>query len=421
MGKNLEVIFDKFFGYKKGEFYVENVPVRKLAIKYGTPAYIYSYSKILSQLQILKESFAPVAPLICYSVKANSNLSILKMLEENGLGADVVSEGELRRALLTKFRPSTIVFAGVGKKEEEIEFGIKKNIFCFNVENKEELDIIEKFGRKYRKKVTCNLRLNLDVDVDTHHYMKTSKEETKFGIDLELAKKIIKKRENYEWAKIKGFHLHLGSQIKEPSPYLKALEKVKVFSRETGFIPEIIDIGGGFGIPYSPDDKVCPVSQFGKEICNFFENFKVKTVILEPGRFIIGNSSILISKVIYFKERKNKKFLIVDAGMNDLIRPAFYGSYHTILPAIKKRGKKVKADVVGPICETGDFLGKDVEFPCRLKKDDYIVIGSTGAYSFSMSSNYNTRPRPCEVLVGKSKDCLIRKRESFKDLWKDEL
>jgi len=421
MGKDIKIVFGENFGYRKGIFFVEDIPVRKLVLKYATPSYIYSYSQIVFQINEIKKSFAPISPKICYSVKANSNLSILKIIKENGLNVDIVSEGEMRRSLLAGFSPQSIVFAGVGKSEKEIELGVRKKILCFNVENKEELDIIEKFGNKYKKKINCNLRINLDLDIDTHEYIKTSKKETKFGLDFSIVKKIMKSRKKYKWVEIKGFHFHLGSQIKEPSPYLKALKIIKEFSNEIGFIPEMIDIGGGFGIPYLPEDKVSSIYEFGKEICNFFKEFKVKEVILEPGRFIIGNSGILVTKVLYFKETKNKNFIIVDSGMNDLIRPAFYGSKHLIIPEINKKGEKIKADVVGPICETGDYFGKDIEFPYKLKSGEFIIIGNAGAYSFSMSSNYNSRPRPCEILVKKKKFSLIRKREDFKDLWIGEI
>ena len=342
-------------------------------------------------------------------------------MKENGLGADVVSEGELKRALLAGFSPSLIVFAGVGKREEEIEFGIKKGIFCFNVENKEEIDIIEKLGKKYKKQIVCNLRLNLDVEVDTHHYVKTAKRENKFGIDLTLAEDILKRRKNYKWARIKGLHFHLGSQIKEVSPFIEAIEKVKNFCYKTGFHPEILDIGGGFGIPYHIDDKVSDISEFGKEICEALKDFGLKRIILEPGRFIVGNSGVLITKVLYLKRRKEKNFLIVDAGMNDLIRPALYQSYHMILPAKLRKKEKIKIDVVGPICETGDYLGKDVEFPCIPQRGDFVVVMSAGAYCFSMSSNYNSRPRAPEILVNGNKMKLIRKREKYENLWMSEI
>mgnify|MGYP000169498540 CR=1 FL=1 len=336
-------------------------------------------------------------------------------MKKNGLGADVVSEGELKKCLMAGFSPSDIVFAGVGKKEEEIEFAIKKNIFCFNVENEEELNIIEKFGEKYKKKINVNLRLNLNIDVDTHHYIKTSKSENKFGIDIEDARKIINTKFNF--VNIKGIHFHLGSQIKDVAPYLKGIEIVKDFCKKNDFSPEIIDIGGGFGIPYTYEDKITPIEEFGEKIIEALKDFKFKLLIIEPGRFIVGNSGVLISKILYIKKKKTKNFIIVDAAMNDLIRPSLYGSYHLIYPANFKNNEKLKFDIVGPICETGDYLGKDREFPKNIKRGEYIVIMSAGAYGFSMSSNYNTRLRAPEILVNKNKIQLIRKRERYSNIF----
>lgn len=419
MEKNIEIIFGKFFTYKRNRFYVESIPVKDITARWKTPCYVYSKNYLLYQIKSFKESFSIINSLICYSVKANSNINILKIMKENGFGADVVSEGELRRALIAGFPSSKIVFAGVGKSEEEIEFAVKKGIFCFNVENEEEIDIIENSGKKYKKEVLCNLRLNLNIDIETHHYIKTSKKETKFGLDLETASKIIRRK--YKYVKIKGFHLHLGSQIKEIYPYLKAIKKVKEFSKNIGFSPEIIDIGGGFGISYSVKDKPVDIKKFGERICKEVKKLGAKLLIIEPGRFIVGNTGILVSRVLYVKKRKGKNFVIIDAGMNDLIRPAFYGSYHLILPEKKNKGKEIKVDIVGPICESGDFLGKDIRVPSNIKRGDLVIIGSAGAYCFSMSSNYNSRRRPCEILVDGKKEIEIRKREKFEDLWKGEI
>jgi len=421
MEKEIKIIFDKFFVYKRNKFFAENVDVKKLAEKYGAPLYVYSYNYLLKQISSFKKAFASFPTLICYSVKANSNINLLKIMKERGFGADVVSEGELRRALIAGFSANKIVFAGVGKAEEEIEFAIKKKIYCFNIENEEEVETIEKYGKKYRREVLYNIRLNLDLDVDTHHYIKTSKKETKFGIDLKTAKKNIRNSGKNKYTKLSGFHLHIGSQIKNVSFYIEALKKVEQFIKEIKFYPEIIDLGGGFGIPYSEKDKVEPVENFGKKICEFLRKLKIKKLILEPGRFIVGNTGILITKVLYVKKRSGKTFLIVDAGMNDLIRPALYGSYHTIIPYFKKQSRKVKMDVVGPICESGDFLGKDVLIHKNIKKGDLIIIGSCGAYGFSMSSNYNSRRRPAEILVNEEKDIPIRKRERYRDLWEKEI
>jgi len=419
MEKGIEVVFDKFFGYKKNIFFVENTDVGEIVKKYGTPLYIYSYNYLLNQINKLKKAFSFFPSLICYSIKANSNLNILKIINDNELGVDVVSEGEIRRALISGFKTDKIVFAGVGKTEEEIEFAIKNNLYCINIENEDEIKLLEKYGKKYKRKVLYNIRLNLDIDIDTHNYVKTSKKETKFGIDLKNAKEIIK-NPHRKYSKLIGFHIHLGSQIKSSSTYLKALKKLSEFIKDTKFLPEIIDVGGGFGIPYSPEDKIEPIEKFGKEICEFVKCLKIKKLIIEPGRYIVGNTGILVSKVLYIKKREDKTFIIVDAAMNDLIRPSLYGSFHLILPYKNKKRKKIKVDVLGPICESGDFLGKDRYLSENIKAGDYLIIGSCGAYSFSMSSNYNSRRRPAEVIVNGEKEILIRKRENFSDLWKNE-
>ncbi|MBN1444518.1 MAG: diaminopimelate decarboxylase [Candidatus Omnitrophica bacterium] len=421
MEEGAEVIFDGFFGYRKGIFYAEGESANDIAAKYGTPCYVYSRNSLLSRIKSFKSAFSAVNSLICYSVKANSNRSILRLMKESGLGADVVSGGELRRALLAGFTPGRIVFAGVGKKDDEIELGIKKKIYCFNIENEEEIGLIEKHARRYRRKnVLCSLRLNLDIDVDTHHYVKTSKKETKFGLDVIAAAGIIKKNLRSPYISIKGLHLHLGSQLKDASPYLKALAKVRSFSEDTGFNPEIIDIGGGFGINYSEWDAVKKIEDFGIPITEQVKKIGVKKLILEPGRYIVGNTAVLLTRVLYVKKRPEKNFIITDAGMNDLIRPAFYGSHHGVFP-VKKTDGAIKADIVGPICETGDYLARDAQAPENIKSGDLLAIGSAGAYCFSMSSNYNSRTRPCEVMVDGKKSFIIRKREAYGDLWRGEV
>jgi diaminopimelate decarboxylase len=423
MGKGIgDLVFDRFFKYREGIFCAEKLPVDDIAVKYDTPCYLYSKNALLSNVKTFKSAFRGVNSLICYSVKANSNQSILKILKQSGFGADVVSEGELRRALLAGFPPEKIVFAGVGKKESEIEFAVKKNIFLFNIENEEEIEIIGKYARKFgRRDVLCNLRLNLNVDVDTHHYVKTSKKETKFGLSLKAAADVIKRNRGNRYVSIKGFHLHLGSQLKDVSPYLEALNKVGVFIERTGFKPEIIDIGGGFGIVYSSSTVVKSIEKFGGPITTMIKKMGVKTLLTEPGRYIVGNTAVLLCRVLYVKKRDGKNFVIVDAGMNDLIRPAFYGSEHSFFSAeMSKSNSTIKADIVGPICETGDYLGKGVKVPHDIKKGDILVVASAGAYCFSMSSNYNSRPRPSEVMVDGKKVLLIRKREGYPDLWHGE-
>ncbi len=423
MEEGIEVIFDGFFGYMKRNFCAEKIPLSDIAGKYGTPCYVYSRNSLLSRIGKFKKAFGSVNSLICYSVKANSNMALLEIMRKNGFGADVVSGGELHRALLAGFNPGEIVFAGVGKREDEIALGVRKGIYCFNIENEEEPSIIETYGKKYRRKVLCNIRLNLDIEVDTHHYVKTSKKETKFGLDVHKAAEVIRKNRKNGYVDIRGFHLHLGSQLKHVNPYLEALDKVEDFCRGIGFTPEIIDIGGGFGIAYSPSDTVEDIGDFGGKITGKIRKMGVSKLILEPGRYMVGNTAVLLTRVLYVKKRQDKNFVIVDAGMNDLIRPAFYGSHHAILPVKENSNPAgmMKADVVGPICETGDYLGRDIEIPGSVKGGDLIAVASAGAYCFSMSSNYNSRPRPCEIMVDGRKSVVIRKRESCSDLWRGEM
>ncbi|MCL5408602.1 MAG: diaminopimelate decarboxylase [Candidatus Omnitrophica bacterium] len=417
MEKNIEVIFKEFFYYKSGRFFVENIPVKTLAEKFGTPLYVYSKNYIIDRVGGIKNAFKPVNPLVCYSVKANGNPEIIKILNTKNCGMDVVSGGELSRCLKAGVKPEKIVYAGVGKKEEEITLGITSNILMFNVESIPELQSINLIAKKYHKKVQCALRINLDIETDTHHYTKTSKKETKFGFPPEQVSFILNNKKKYKNIDFTGIHFHLGSQLKTHIPYITALEKLKIFLDNIKFILKVLDIGGGFGINYKPDEKVEDINIFGEKISKFIlSNFKNTKLIMEPGRFIMGNSGILITKITYPKQTSHKNFLIIDAGMNDLIRPALYNSYHHILPEKEKNTENILWDVVGPVCETGDFLGKDRLLPEDLKSGDVIIIASTGAYGFAMSSNYNGRPRCAEILVDREKIKVIRKREDFLDL-----
>ncbi|MCL5409158.1 MAG: diaminopimelate decarboxylase [Candidatus Omnitrophica bacterium] len=414
METNIEVIFKNFFYYKKEHFFVEDVSVKTIAEKFGTPVYIYSKNYIIDRVGEIKNAFKPINPLICYSVKANSNPEIIKILNNENCGMDVVSGGEILKCLKAKIKPEKIVYAGVGKKEEEIISGIKSNILMFNIESIAELQTINLIGKKYNKKISCALRINLDIETDTHHYTKTSKKETKFGFPIEQITYILNNKNHYKNINFKGLHFHLGSQLKTHTPYIEALKKLKIFLDKIKFIPETLDIGGGFGIHYKIEENIEDINIFGRKISEFIlVNFKKTQIIIEPGRFIVGNTGILVSKVIYPKKTPHKNFLIIDAGMNDLIRPALYNSYHHIISEKKENSENILWDVVGPICETGDFLGKDRLLPENLKSKDIIIIASTGAYGFSMSSNYNGRPRCEEVLVDKKSIKSIRKRENL--------
>ncbi len=331
-------------------------------------------------------------------------------------GADVVSGGELFRAVEAGFPPSRIVFAGVGKTEEEIKQGINQGILLFNVESTTELERIAYLAKKMNKKVRIGLRVNPDIKVNTHDFTATGKGETKFGMPYSEVEKIISRRKNYQMLEIAGLHLHIGSQIVEITPYREALKRTMKFiekmEEKEDFHPLYLDLGGGMGIIYHEEEPFTP-SELQEMVSPYIENSGL-TLILEPGRFIVGNAGILLSKIIYTKHGKERDFLIVDAGMNDLIRPALYGSYHRVLPLEEGENKKTY-DIVGPICETGDFLAKKRLLP-SLKENEYVAIMGAGAYGFSMSSNYNSRPRPAEVLIEGDKFYLIRRRETYQDL-----
>jgi len=420
MEEDIKVVSDGTLSYRENRLFLEESSWEEIGERYGTPCYVYSQQAIVSRIKALQFAFKSFSPLLCYSIKANSNLSILRLMKRWGLGLDVVSEGELRRAKKAGFSGSKIVFAGAGKTPAEIKLAVRHKIFCFNVENEEELDYIEKYAAGEKWAVNCALRLNLDVDVKTHHYVKTAKKNTKFGLDLETAASVVARREKWRWAKITGIHFHLGSQIKEPSGYSQALAKVKDFCERSKFFPKILDIGGGFGIVYNPAERISPLSAFSEVICSSLKQWPSVFLILEPGRFLVGSGGFLLTRVLYVKKRGGKTFVIVDAAMNDLIRPSFYGSYHHIIPVRKKGSGQMMVDVVGPVCETGDYLAKERSIPGLLEPGDLVVVAGCGAYGFSMASNYNSRRRPCEVLVAGAKKYLIRKRESFQDLWRLE-
>ncbi|MCM8770189.1 MAG: diaminopimelate decarboxylase [Candidatus Omnitrophica bacterium] len=421
MEDDLKKISDGALRDENGHLCLEGVPLEKVAKDYGTPCYLYSHQVLTNRINSLQAAFAPLSPLICYSVKANSNLTILKLMKHYGLGLDVVSEGELRRAIKVGFPSMKIVFAGVGKTTQEIDLAVKHQIFCLTVENEEELAQVEERAIKNRSCLRCLLRLNLDIDIDTHHYVKTAKKESKFGLDLTTAARLLTRRKKWLGARIVGIHFHLGSQIKETIGYELALKKAKAFCQENNFTPEILDIGGGFGIHYAPQDQVCPITTFASVIKEALARWAKVKLVLEPGRYLVGNSGFLLTEVLYIKQRPDgKTFVIVDAAMNDLVRPSFYNSYHHILPVRKTLGGTFVADVVGPICETGDYLARERRLPGSLKRGDLLVIAGAGAYGFSMASNYNSRRRPCEILVQDKNTSLIRKRESFSDLWRLE-
>ncbi len=391
--------------------------MRDIVEKVGTPVYIYSSRTILRHINLYEEAFRGIPHLFCYSVKANSNLAVLRLIALQKWGADVVSGGELFRSIEAGFSSSRIVFAGVGKTEEEIEMGLKQDILLFNVESENELERINQIAKRMGKKARVALRINPDIDVSgqTHDYISTSRKETKFGISFSRARTVLERRKSLGHLEIMGLHIHLGSQITSLSPYRSALERLTSFIKEVQkfFSPSYIDLGGGMGIVYQEEEPFTPREL--AEIVNPHIEGKGITLILEPGRFIVGNAGILVTRILYRKRGEGKNFLIVDAGMNDFIRPALYEAYHKIIPLREENGREEIYDVVGPVCETGDFLGKDRKLP-PVKEGEYLAILGTGAYGFSMSSNYNSRPRAAEVLVEGDKFFLVRRRETYHDL-----
>ncbi len=409
------------FKYVRNDLCCEDVSLETLARKFGTPLYVYSYHTLIGHFLKLQSAFKEINPLICYSVKANSNLAILKALVDKGAGLDIVSGGELFRALKSGCPAERIVYASVGKTTFEIEEAIKKGILFFNVESAAELENINHVAAKLNRKVNVALRINPDVEPKTHKYITTGKLTNKFGIDFNSAYQILLLRKALNNVNISGLHIHIGSQITEPDPFVEAIKRIGKFIeslRKRSIVIEYLNIGGGLGIIY---DKEIPqtAQKFAAKVLPLLKRLKLK-VIMEPGRFITGNAGVFVTKVLYVKNTPLKKFVIIDGGMNDLIRPALYAAYHQILPVDKHDGRaNQKVDIVGPICESGDFLAKDRMLP-KVKEGDLLAVMSAGAYGFSMSSNYNSRRRSQEIMVVHDKYFVIRKRETFNDLVRNE-
>ncbi len=404
------------FTFKNNELYCENIKVSRIAEKIPTPFYLYSYKTLIDHYRKIKAAFRPIDPLICFSMKSNSNIAVVKALVKNGAGLDVVSGGELYRARLTGVSPKKVVYAGVGKRRDEIEEAVRFGILFFNVESEEELEEIQRAASALKKKVNVAVRVNPDVIPKTHAYIATGKGETKFGLDFETAHKIFNSRWRYPNLNIRGVHIHIGSQILNALPFQNAIEKVLDFLKRYKIEIDYFNIGGGLGIIYSIENPQTAKS-FARKVIPLLKRSGLK-IILEPGRFISGNSGILVTKILYTKMTPRKKFLIVDSGMSELIRPSLYAAYHKIMPLTLREDSietSEKVDIVGPICESGDFLGKDRLVP-RLVKGDLLAVMSAGAYGFTMSSNYNSRPRPAEVMVIGKSFYVIRRQETYRDL-----
>jgi len=400
----------------------EDVPVPDLVREVHTPCYIYSRSAIETSYRLLAEVFAPAAPLICYAVKANGNLAILRLVADLGAGFDIVSGGELFRVLQAGGDPANIVYAGVGKSEAEVQQALRAGILMFNVESQSELEMIDRVAASMDTVARVAIRLNPDVDPKTHAYTATGKKETKFGIDFGTARELVGRLGEVPHVRLVGYHGHVGSQVTDVEPHADALRKIIDFAatcQPPGGTIETINIGGGFGIDYRGGEAPPPAA-FAKVLLPLIEHAGTRLrLIIEPGRYIVGNAGILVSRVLHVKQTPSRRFLICDAAMTELIRPSLYGAYHRVWPVASDRPFEEDglspADVVGPVCESGDFLAKERPLP-PVAQGDLLAIFSAGAYGFAMSSNYNARPRPCEVLVDHDSYRVVQRRETYQDL-----
>ncbi len=388
----------------------------QIAKEYQTPIFAYDFDKIEEYYHQFKSAFSGRKTLICYALKANSNLSVVKKLASLESGADCVSLGEIKRAILAGIPPYKIIYSGVGKQEEEIKEAIKLGILFINIESKAELFKVESIAKSLNTKARISIRVNPDIDPQTHPYISTGLKENKFGIEIQEAKSLYLHAHKSEFLEPIGIHFHIGSQLTKLQPIYESAQKIAKLVHSLLALKidiKFFDIGGGLGITYSDETTINPYD-YAQSILECLRGLDL-TIICEPGRFIIGNAGVFLVKVLYEKISQNKRFVIVDGAINDLIRPSLYNAYHQIIPLTQSQGEKSPADIVGPICESGDYLGKNIELP-PLKEGDILAILSSGAYGFSMSSNYNTRPRCAEVAISQGKIKLIRKRETFEDL-----
>ena len=410
------------FHRRDGELFCENVPLQDVVNRWGTPLYVYSRTAIRERFQELDRVLAPVSPLIAYSVKANGNLAVLRTLAEMGAGADIVSGGELYRARLAGIPGERIVFSGVGKTVPELAAALDAGCYGFNVESEGELRSLSDLAHATGRVAHVAIRVNPNVDTPTpHHYTRTGHAATKFGIPIEDAPRLYRLAASLPGIGIRGVDVHIGSQILEVEPYRRALaqvvELVEALSRE-GMRFEYLDLGGGLGISYTGDEGIS-AAEFADAVVPVVRETGLRLVI-EPGRYIVGAAGVLLTRVLYTKHGGGKRFLITDAGMNDLLRPSHYSGYHAVEPVVSNNREQSRVDVVGPICETGDFLALDREVE-RVEAGELLAIRTVGAYGFSMSSTYNQRPRPAEVMIEGAEASLVRRRETLEDLVEAEL
>ncbi|HUF13552.1 MAG TPA: diaminopimelate decarboxylase [Longimicrobiales bacterium] len=415
------------FDYRNDALHCEGVPAERLVAQYGTPLYVYSRAGIEAGYREVKNAFAEADPLIAYSVKANGNLSVLRLLTALGAGADIVSGGELFRALRARVPATRILFSGVGKTVVEMAAAVEVGIYGFNVESEGELRALSSLGSTMRKRANIALRVNPAIDPATPHaYTRTGHKESKFGIPYEDAMRLYRLAAKLPWIKVKGVDVHIGSQIVDPEPYRQALEQVMALIDELNdedMNLRYVDIGGGFGINYEDPDhnlESASMPEFAAQLVPLLRDRKLR-LVLEPGRYLVGPAGMLLTRVLYVKRMGSRTYVITDAGMNDLIRPSHYASYHGVQPARRHTDREhVKVDVVGPICESGDFLALDRSMAMP-EAGELLAVRTAGAYGFAMSSTYNARPRPAEAMVDGEDDWLIRRRETYDDLVRGEI
>jgi diaminopimelate decarboxylase len=408
------------FKYQGDEMYCETVPLQDIVREVGTPCYVYSCATLRHHFSVFDEAFQGMPHLTCYSVKANGNLAILGLFAKLGGGADIVSGGELFRARQAGIPSNRIVYSGVGKTQTEIDYALREDILMFNIESAQELEAISRRAAVAGNKARIALRVNPDVDPRTHPYISTGLKKNKFGIDIEQAMKAYERARDLKHIDVFGIDCHIGSQLTETAPFIEALKRLKLLVgrlEKAGIRIQCLDLGGGLGIPYHEEAPPHP-NEYARAVLQELGDLPCK-LILEPGRVNVGNAGELLTRVLYTKKTETKEFIIVDAGMNDLLRPSLYGSYHEIQPVARKQRESRVADVVGPICESSDFLARERELPA-VEPGEALAVMSAGAYGFSMASNYNARTRVAEVLVDDGRFYVTRKRESWEDLIRGE-
>jgi diaminopimelate decarboxylase len=419
------------FEYKNGKLFCEGVDLQQVAAETGTPTYVYSANTILDHYRRLDEALSEVPHLICYAVKANSNIGILGLLAGEGSGFDIVSAGELYRVLKAGGKAENCTFAGVGKTEAEIKYALQQGILAFNIESEAELEYINQVAASLNQRAPISLRVNPNVDADTHKYISTGKSENKFGIGIDRIREVYAAAAKMSHITIRGVQCHIGSQITKVGPFAEAVEKMAPLVAELKALYgiEYFSVGGGIGIVYDPslasgtrqwwqeegNDGRLTIASYAEALVPTLKKLDIR-IVVEPGRYMVGNAGVLLTRALYLKKGGRKKFVIVDAGMNDLIRPALYDSYHEIVPVAENvSGQTELVDIVGPVCESGDFFAQDRELPV-MHEGDVIALMSAGAYGFTMASNYNSRPLPAEILVNGTEAAVIRKRQTLDDL-----